>query len=194
MVPHHFRVGTNPMGRSSTITGKILYRVGDGSSAKPSQAMVLPRKFFHKISTRVPEKYSFKRNLINTQSSPFKKIANLPYEGIILRLKPIIAFLVQNGFDEDLDTITIYKRIKTLDNLSEPYIQALLTFLHGCMTSRLVNDTGNFIPSIFFMDSTPPGARTWGLNKFNITFPTLFTHIKIHVLLQIHLQYHHILT
>ena len=86
---------------------------------------------------------------------------------------PISAVLVYYSFDKDLDAITISRRVKTLDKLSEPAVQALLTFLRGCMTSRLVNDTGTFIPSSVFMDSTPPAACMWGLNKFNMTFPTL---------------------
>ena len=86
---------------------------------------------------------------------------------------PISAFLVYNGFDMDIYFITIYRCIKTLDNLAKPAVQALITFLCGCMTSILVNDMGTLIPSSVFMDSTPPTALTWGINKFNITFQTL---------------------
>ena len=77
----------------------------------------------------------------------------------------INSFLVYDGLNTDLDTITIYRRIKTLDNLDEPAIQALLTFLRGCMTSRLVNDTGTFIMYSVFMESKPPADRTWGRNN-----------------------------
>ena len=86
---------------------------------------------------------------------------------------PISAFIFYNGFNADLDVITIYRRIKTLDNLYKTAIQALLTFLRGYMTSRLVNDTGTLIPSSVFMESTPPTTYMWGRNKFNTTFPTL---------------------
>ena len=92
---------------------------------------------------------------------------------MILKLMPISAFLVYKGFDANLYTITIYRRIKNLENLAKPVVQALLTFLRVCMTSRLVNDTVTFIPSIVFMVSNPPTASMWGLNKCNITFPTI---------------------
>ena len=85
----------------------------------------------------------------------------------------ISSFLVYDSFDADLDAITIYKRIKTLPDLSKLVAQTLLTFLRGFMTSTMVNDTGTFIPSIVFMDSSPPEARTWGLNKFIKTVTTL---------------------
>ena len=86
---------------------------------------------------------------------------------------PISAFLVYNGFDTDLDSIIIYRCIKTLYNLAKLTVQALLTFLCGCMTSRLVNDTRTFILSSVCMDSTPPASCTLDINKFNITFTTL---------------------
>ena len=129
-----------------------------------------------KSSTRPPSGYPTKM-LLNTSSTtprrfPFKN-ANLTHEGIIVKLTTASTFLVCDGFDIYLDVITIYRLIKTLDNLFEPAVQALLTFLRACMTSRLVNDTGTFIPPSVFMDSTPPAACTWVLNKFNITFPTL---------------------
>ena len=104
---------------------------------------------------------------------PLFSNTNLNHEAIILKIVPISAFLVYNGFDADLYAITIYMRIKTLSNLAKPAVQASLTFLPGCMTSRLVNYMGTFIPFSVFMESTPHAARTWGLNKFNITFPTL---------------------
>ena len=43
------------------------------------------------------------------------------------------------------------------------------------MTSRLVNDTVTFNPYSVFMEATPPAAHTCVLNKFNTTFPNIFT-------------------
>ena len=105
--------------------------------------------------------------ILNTRSttpscSPLFKNTNLTYEGIIIKLIPIIAFLVNNVFDSDIYAINIYRHIKTLDNLYKPAIKALLIFLRGCMTSRMVNDTETFIQSSVFVESTPPAARTWG--------------------------------
>ena len=88
---------------------------------------------------------------------------------------PIICFLVYNGLNTYLDAITIYRCINILEKNSKPTIQTLLTFLHGCMTSKLVDNKRNFIPSRVFMESNPFVARTWGLNKFNINFPNLCT-------------------
>ena len=82
---------------------------------------------------------------------------------------------MHNGFNTDLDAINIYKCVKTMDNKNEPATQALLTSLRGCTNIRLVNDMGTFIPSGAIMEATSPAARTWGFNKFNTTFPNLFT-------------------
>ena len=135
--------------------------------------MVLPSKFFHKTSIRVSYQDSFEHNLYNTQASPPFFKANLTHEGIVINSMLISAYIVYSGFYADPDATTIYRRIKTLDNLAKPSIQTLLTFLRGFMTNILVNDTITFIPYIVFMESTEPAYHTWGLNKFNITFPTL---------------------
>ena len=108
---------------------------------------------------------------------------------MILKLMPISAFLVYKGFDANLYTITIYRRIKNLENLAKPAIQALLTFLRGCMTRRLVNDTGNFILSSVSMESIPPAVCKWGLNKFSITFQLYAPHVKSQIQLQLHLRH-----
>ena len=135
--------------------------------------MVLPREVFHRTSVRVPNQDTFKHNIINTKALPLFKKPNLHHKDIILKAMTIISFLVYYVFNADLYAITIYQRIKNLDNLNKPAIQEFLTFLRGCMTRIPVNNTGTFIPSSVFMDSTPPAARTWGINKLNITVTTL---------------------
>ena len=171
--PAILRSWDQPNKRISPIAGKILSLAGNVSSANPPQSMVLPREVFHKTSIWVPNQDSFEHNITNTQSLLLYKNSNLTHQGIIIKLIPISAFLVYDGFPTDLDAITIYRSIKNLNKLSEPAIQALLTLLHSCMTRRLVNDMRTFILSSFFTDLTPLEARTWGLNKFNRTFPTL---------------------
>ena len=71
---------------------------------------------------------------------------------------PTSAFLLCDGFNTDLYATTIYRRIKNLDNPNKPTTLVLLTFLHGCMTTRLVNDTGTFIPTSVFMEATPTSS------------------------------------
>ena len=173
-VLHSFGVGTNPIGGSSPIAGKILSLLGDGCSVNPPQATVLQREVFHNTSNRVPDQDAFEHNINNIQSFPLFFNSNLTHDVIIPNIMPISSFLVYYGFDVDLDAITIYRHIKTLPDFTKPAIQALLIFLSGCMTSRLVNDMETFIPSRIFMESTPPAARTWGINNFNITFPMFF--------------------
>ena len=119
----------------------------------------LPREVSHNTSIRVPDQYAFEHKFNNTQLFPLFENVNLTHEGIFIKIIPISNFLVHDGFDADLDTITIYSHIKTLYNLAKPDIQALLTLLQGCMTSRLINDAGTFIMSNVFMDSIPPADR-----------------------------------
>ena len=43
------------------------------------------------------------------------------------------------------------------------------------MTVILGNNMVTFIPYSVFMESTPPSACTWVLNKFDTTLPNIFT-------------------
>ena len=106
---------------------------------------------------------------------PLFKNSNLHHEEIIIKAVPISPFLVYDGLNADLDAIAIYRRIKTLENLNKPAIQALLTFICECTTRQLVDYTGNFIPPSVFVEPSPPAASKGGLNKFNTTLPTLCT-------------------
>ena len=174
-VIHSFGVRTNPIGGSSPIAGNIPSLAGDGSSANPPPDMILTWKVLHWTSIQVPNQDGFDGNIINTQSSPLFKNANLHHKEIIIKAMPISAFLVNDVFNADLDAITIYRGINTLENLNKPAIQALLTFLRECITSRLVNYTGTVTPSSVFMEATPPSAHIWGLKKCNTTFPNIYT-------------------
>ena len=62
-----------------------------------------------------------------------------------------------------------------MDHQDEPDTHSLLTSPRGCMPSRLVNNTGNFIPSSVFMEANPLESHTWVLKKFNINYPNIFT-------------------
>ena len=150
-VLHSFGVGTNPIGRSYPITGKTLSLSGYGLSANPYQAMVLPKEVFYKTSIWVPNQDVFERKLINTQAFHLLKNANHHQKEITPKAITISSLLVHDSFNTDLEAIKIYRRIKTLDNLNKPATQELFTFLRGCMTSRIVNNTGNFIPYSVFM-------------------------------------------
>ena len=137
--------------------------------------MVLPREVLRKTSIQVPTQEALDCNIINSQDFPLFKNVNVHKKEIIPKAMRNGAFLVYYGFNTDLGSITIYKRVKTLYHQDEPSTQALLTFLWGCMTIRLVRDKRSFVPSSVFMESNPPTALTWGLKKFNTNFPNLFT-------------------
>ena len=80
-VLHSFGVGTNFIGGYYTISVKRISLAGNVSSAKPPQAMVLPRKVFHKTYIRVSNQDDFERKLINTQSLTLFKIQTSPIKG-----------------------------------------------------------------------------------------------------------------
>ena len=160
-VLHSFGIMDNSIGESSPIAFKILSLAVNGYSTKTPKAMVIPREVFHKTLIRVPYQDTFGHKIINAQASPLFKNVNLHQKRIIHKDMTISAFLVYDGLNEYLNSITIYRHINTLDNLNKPAIQSLLTFLHACMTSRLVYATRTFIPPSVFMDSTPHASQKW---------------------------------
>ena len=91
---HYFGVGTNPIGGSYPITGKILPLAGNGSSENPPYAMVLPSEVLHKTSIRVPTQEVFYRKIINSQVFPLFKNTNIYNKEIILKAIIISSFLV----------------------------------------------------------------------------------------------------
>ena len=118
----------------------------DGSSNNPPQTMVLPREVFHKTYIWVPIQEAFDLKIIKYQFFILFNNANFHNEYIILKSIPICTFLVYNGFNIYLDLILIYKSIKNLFQQDKPDTQALLTFLIGCITGRIFNDTVTVIP------------------------------------------------
>ena len=119
---HSFGVGTNPIGWSYPIDDKILSLAVNGPSDNAPQDMVLPREVFHKTSIQVPNKDDFEHKLINTQSFPLFKNANLHHKEIIIKVVPINTFLFYGGFNADIDSVTIYRQISTLDSLNRPVV------------------------------------------------------------------------
>ena len=127
-----FGVVTNPIGVSSPISGKILSIASDGSSKNLPHIMVLQRGVFHKTSIWVPTQEAFDFKIINSQAFPIFKNTNVYNEDIILKAISIGVLLVYDGFNADLDSITIYKRVNTLDH---QYGQVTIVLQMGCCES-----------------------------------------------------------
>ena len=91
--------------------------------------MVLPREVLHKTYTWLPNQEDLDQKIITSQAFQLFKNANVHNEEIILKEIPIGALLVYNGYNTDLESITIYKCVKNLYHQDKPATQALLNLL-----------------------------------------------------------------
>ena len=174
-IVHSIGYGTNPIGQVSPIANHILTLTGDGSTANPPQALILPQETATPIDIRVPSEAEFNTKILtNTQFALFKN-NDVNARAKVPKLMPIITFLVYDGFDMDLDAVTIYKRVQNLHNQQDPHVQAMLHFLRGCMTKRYKTnkDPTTFVDASYFLANPHPTAREWALRKFHESFPAL---------------------
>jgi len=167
--------GTSPIGQVSLVANKILAFTGDGDSSNPPAVMVLPKDMVELVTCLTPSQEDFDTKMDepgNTQY-PWFKTSQLTNTSLFPKIMPIPAFIVYDGFEKDLDAVTVYKRVQALANRDVPSMIALSAFLRGCMTARLKNDTNTYASSQVFMAAPSPAARGWGVQKLISSFPAL---------------------
>ena len=169
--------GTTPIGGISPLANKILVLSGDGSAETPPTVFLLPDSVADNNTIKILNNIEFetKRGTKNDENYPMFKNSGLTEEKDITKLMLIPTFLVYDGFEHDLEVLTLYNQVKTLANTGNLDIVALLAFLKGCMVSRTQWDPNTYVPITTFMATAPTSARTWGKNIFITIFPSLNT-------------------
>ena len=159
--------GNSPIGRVSLVANKILVLTGDAMN--PPVVMVLPKDMVETVNSLTPTNEELKTKMAEpgNASYPWFKNANLANNSSFIKIMPIPAFLVYDGFEIDIDAVTVYKRVHALANLDEPNMLALSSFLRVCMTIRLKNDVNTDAASQVFMAAPPPTVRGWGVQKLS---------------------------
>ena len=174
-VIHSIGFGTSPIGGSSPVENRILAMSLDGEASRPPQVIVLPRRMTDVREVKTPGTQDFENKFLeaNGTSYPMFKNANLTVSFPLLKIIPIPAYLVYDGFEKDLDAVTVYKRVKALLTTDDPYIASILSFLRACTTSRNKDDNSTYDSTDTFMAAVPAVANTWGLQKFKTLYPLL---------------------
>ena len=174
-IVHSLGFGTNPIGQVSPIATHVLTLTGDGSAQNPPQALILPQEITTPLEIRIPTDNEFNTKILTSTQFPLFKNTDVNARATVPKIMPIITFLVYDGFEQDLDAVTVYKRVQNLHNQTEPHVQAMLQFLRGCMVKRYKTnkDPTTYVdPKIFFANQHPV-APEWALRKFQATFPSL---------------------
>ena len=168
----------SPIGRVLPVANQILAMTGEGDVANSPAVMTFPKEMVTFFDWAGPSNTEFDAKALNPDNSrvyTMFKHANLTHHFLIIKIMPIPSFLVYDGFETDLDTITVYNHVRALDNQEEPNIVALSAFLQRCMTSRNQRDSNTYSASQVFVASFPPAARVWGVQKLLTSFPAFNT-------------------
>ena len=170
-------MGSSGIGRTNALANKFLMLTGDGGKdIGPPTPLVLPRsigetvevhtmshvQFVEKTTAKGPN-YSYPlipRNQVNTTSQ-------------IMLLAPIPAFLVYDGFMDDLDAAEVYERILAMNDHTTDVMTHAKSFLLSCLSSHNIGDNKPHIPPGTFMTPLPPQAKVWAGNRFKNHFPSI---------------------
>jgi len=88
-----------------------------------------------------------------------------------MRIAPIPAYLVFDGFETDLDASMVYERLMDIHDKT-PMIEHALEFIKGCMVGGWrINDVKPFIPHNEFYGMVHSTARIWANSRFAVIMP-----------------------
>ena len=108
-IVHSSGFSTNPIGQVSPITTHLLTLTGDGSDVNPPQALILPQEITRPLEIRIPTDNELNTNILTATQFPLFKNTNVNARALVPKLMSIITFLVYDGFEQDLNAVTVYK-------------------------------------------------------------------------------------
>ena len=169
--------GTAGIGQASSISGKLLALYGEGGGVLgPAQAIVLESTLRTQVRIKnltEAEVEAVFQSGTHKVDAMVQQASNVNGEEIMMKIAPIPAYLVWNGFDKDLDAAMVYERLMDCQHDSEMRTHAV-TFLQSCIVGRWRdNDEKPFLPAEVFYNMLPPEVRIWGVKRFKQLLPTL---------------------
>jgi hypothetical protein len=169
--------GSQGIGSKSKVANKFLFLSGDGGkdSGNPTPIVlgshagalrdvsIMTHEQFSERITEKGKNYTY-------PLLPRKSVENTE---MIMMIAPIPAYLVYDGFTDDLDAADVYERLLSVDTSSNGMYDHAQHFLLACLSSHRIDDEKPFAPGIEFMTQVPEEARKWAKERFTTHFPTL---------------------
>ena len=171
-------IGTAGIGQVSAVAGKLLALFGEGGGALgPAQSIMLEATIRNQVEIKnitTEEVAVVFRGGAHVVDRPVMKAQAVQgTENTVMKIAPIPAYLVWDGFDKDLDAAMIYERLMDCQHESPMKTHALL-FLRSCMIGGWrLNDTKPFLPATQFYAMLPAEARLWGAQRFSRLLPDI---------------------
>ena len=170
-------MGSSPIGTNSDIDGNYLFLSGDAGNELgsplpviiptpmhlPETVFTMTHNQFSAAFTTKGVRYTYpllQRNAVTTTTS-------------VMKLAPIPAYLVYDGFNTNIDAAEVYERVLSVADHSTPTFTHLKNFLLACLCSHNMGDPKPWVPQEHFMQPISASARRWSTKKFKHVFPTL---------------------
>ena len=173
--------GASGIGDSSSTDGKFLALSGEGRVAIGSpQVFTLPSSLINTNAIKCPtlpvtlasmamEKNSWYRAKANEVTTTFE----------LMKIAPIPAYLVFDGFNKDLEAEVVIERLLQVDNQDNDMIMHGPAFTQACLVKHVVNGAKqNLSPSVF-MQTQSLQAKTWATTKFKTLVPIAATGLGV---------------
>ena len=180
-VAHCMGLGSSAIGATSEIDNRLLLLSGDGGPdiGTPSPLILDPSILETQEMLSMTEA-QLDTNLTSKGGAAYtwplqRRIdaANSTTSSTVMRLAPIPAFLVLDGFTTDLDAVEVYERILSIDDHTGDAITHTKKFLLTCLTSHNQGDPCPRLGQEVLIAPAPATARQWSIATFNATYPTL---------------------
>ena len=170
--------GTSPIGLAvSPVDGKLLFLHGDGNNeVGPPQVLCLPSTMTEKNQVATMTDIQFSTQLTSKGSGytyPLLPRAAVTTTEELLQLAPIPAYLVYDGFENDLDAAVVLERVLSVNPVETDSIKHLKSFLRACLSAHNSPDIKPYVVSTEFSATATVPARQWAKQTFAKLFPTL---------------------
>lgn len=172
--------GTADIGTESTIADKFLALSGEGSATLgPPDLRVLPPSLSETKDFLSPTDDEIKDAL--TQRGPnfgphliAPRLVRGDNKESLLRIAPIPAYFVLDGFEHSLDAAMVYERLLACTHESD-----MLTHARSFLRTALVgpfraNDDKPFVAPVEWAAMPPSLAKEWRQDRISALFPSLF--------------------
>ena len=176
-------IGTAAIGQVSPLANRLLALFGEGGvTLGPAQTLVLESTMRNKARVKcIPAA------AVQTVFTAGNVAVNAPVLGAIvvieeaetMKIAPIPAYLVYDGFEQDLDAAMVYERLMDCQHDS-PMRTHALQFLRSCMIGGWrARDNKPFVSQATFFAMVPAQARLWASQRFKDMFPRLSNNVAV---------------
>jgi len=170
-------VGASGITNTTPIDGKVLALTGNGNNTLgPPSTVVLPTSTTTPANVKSLSEDLFLEKLTSAGNGyrwPLAQVRAASDTNPLVQLAPIPAFLVYDGFDNNLDAAEVYERVLSLDNHDTPMMLHLKQFLRATVVNHNQDDNTPALQPDVLMQTIPNEARIWAVNQCQKYFPTL---------------------